>query len=735
MKSTKTSKNNSWLVASLFLGILVTTAIPLSVISMTPDSLEVDAAPTVITARSNQTYIDNYYSTIGSGLSGNTLKSSLETLLQNERAASYSYGSLETSSFPYTDVDPTRPNGGYIVSFYSGTPVSGYSGMNKEHTWPNSHGGNMVENDPHVIRPTLISENSSRGNQYYAEESINGWDPDSFGNSKYRGIAARITFYSATIGHSEGLILEDVGRGQDSGTGNRMGKLGDLLKWNLQYPVDQSEIIRNETLDISLNYNRNPFIDDVALPCRIWGDTNENTRNVCSSQTVVLESLSLSPSTASLAIGATQNLTVTALPTGASSAVTWASSNNSIATVTNGVVTAKAEGQATITATSTSNTNIKATMTITVENVTLNSISIKTPATKSTFTLGSVFSYSGLVITAAYSNSTTTNLSTGFVVEGVNTNALGQQTATITYGGKTATYNVTVTNNGAVVSGSSGGYASELFISEYIEGSSYNKAIEIYNGTGSAINLANYSLKLYTNGAITAANTLTLTGTIANNDVCVLAHSSAAAEILAVTDIANTNVINFNGDDSVALFKGETLIDLFGDITSGTDPGTSWTVIDYNGNSVATNDKTFVRHSSIGSPSSTSPFLASQWVSYSLGTHSYLGSHTFAGGSSSGDITNNEQAVAWASYFLDITDETCQAMSGSFGANWTTLASEYNYMAAGSKDAFVGNTPSSATIEAAIERYQLIVSKYGISNFITNGEGVSMLAFDNQLSS
>lgn len=50
-----------------------------------------------------------------------------------------------------------------------------------------------------------------------------------------------------------------------------MGKLGDLLKWNFQYPVDQTEIIRNETLDLSLDYNRNPFIDDPSLACRIWG--------------------------------------------------------------------------------------------------------------------------------------------------------------------------------------------------------------------------------------------------------------------------------------------------------------------------------------------------------------------------------------------------------------------------------------------------------------------------------
>ena len=38
--------------------------------------------------------------------------------------------------------------------------------------------------------------------------------------------------------------------------------------------------------------------------------------------------------------------------------------------------------------------------------------------------------------------------------------------------------------------------ATDLFISEYIEGSSNNKVIELYNGTGTAINLSNYSVKI-----------------------------------------------------------------------------------------------------------------------------------------------------------------------------------------------------------------------------------------------
>ena len=79
----------------------------------------------------------------------------------------------------------------------------------------------------------------------------------------------------------------------------------------------------------------------------------------------------------------------------------------------------------------------------------------------------------------------------------------------------------------------------ELFFSEYIEGSSNNKAVEIYNGTGAAVDLAagGYIVQMYFNGSASAGLTLpttgTLTGTVANGDVFVLAHSSAAAAILA----------------------------------------------------------------------------------------------------------------------------------------------------------------------------------------------------------
>ena len=56
--------------------------------------------------------------------------------------------------------------------------------------------------------------------------------------------------------------------------------------------------------------------------------------------------------------------------------------------------------------------------------------------------------------------------------------------------------------------------STDLFFSEYVEGSSNNKALEIYNGTGSAVNLATgvYNIQMFFNGSATAGLTINLTG-------------------------------------------------------------------------------------------------------------------------------------------------------------------------------------------------------------------------------
>jgi predicted extracellular nuclease len=124
----------------------------------------------------------------------------------------------------------------------------------------------------------------------------------------------------------------------------------------------------------------------------------------------------------------------------------------------------------------------------------------------------------------------------------------------------TAAAAVTVTALGVAPTAASAA-PTDLFISEYVEGSSNNKAIELYNGTGAVIDLAagGYQLQMHFNGSTTPTN-VALTGTVAAGDVFVLASSSAAAAILAQAD-QTTGASLFNGDDAIVLRRGTTVLD------------------------------------------------------------------------------------------------------------------------------------------------------------------------------
>ncbi|MBQ6497959.1 MAG: S-layer homology domain-containing protein [Bacilli bacterium] len=101
----------------------------------------------------------------------------------------------------------------------------------------------------------------------------------------------------------------------------------------------------------------------------ITATTVNNLKATCvvtvSDQVLIPTNISLSTTKFSLEIGKSRNLTVTITPSNAlDKSVTWTSSDNSIARVNNGVVTAVASGKATITATTVN--NLKATCVVTV---------------------------------------------------------------------------------------------------------------------------------------------------------------------------------------------------------------------------------------------------------------------------------------------------------------------------------------------------------------------------------
>lgn len=171
--------------------------------------------------------------------------------------------------------------------------------------------------------------------------------------------------------------------------------------------------------------------------------------------------------------------------------------------------------------------------------------------------------------------------------------------------------------------------AKDLFFSEYIKGTSYNKYIEIYNGTGVTVDLSDYKIELYVNGQIKAKSTEFLFGTLENGKVLVFGDSKA---VIYDGEAITSSAMNFNGNDAMALVKISTgtFVDIIGSI--GHDPGRKgWVSLD--NEDLTTFGRTLVRKSSVRggvtvNPSDEFPTLGAEWISHPVNTIDYLGWHT-----------------------------------------------------------------------------------------------------------
>lgn len=161
-----------------------------------------------------------------------------------------------------------------------------------------------------------------------------------------------------------------------------------------------------------------------------------------------------------------------------------------------------------------------------------------------------------------------------------------------------------------------------LFFTEYVEGSSFNKCVEVYNRTGATVDLSLVTLQLYSNGSTTANSTDTLSGTLAAGDVVVVCNPSIADP--SVADILSSTV-NYNGDDAFELVYDGSTMDVIGQI--GVDPGSAWVA-----GGVSTQDATLRRKDGIcqGDPDGSDAFDPSvQWDAFATDTFDGLG--TFVG--------------------------------------------------------------------------------------------------------
>ncbi|AXG72785.1 T9SS C-terminal target domain-containing protein [Flavobacterium arcticum] len=175
---------------------------------------------------------------------------------------------------------------------------------------------------------------------------------------------------------------------------------------------------------------------------------------------------------------------------------------------------------------------------------------------------------------------------------------------------------------------------SDLIISEYVEGDNpgNNKAIEIYNGTGSSVDLSQY--------AISRGNDTKylLSGTLANGATYVVASNGASAATLAAADVllpyssANTAVY-FTGSEDVNLYKNFILIDKVG---------------------AGNEDVTLRRKATVMGPSTS--YSNSEWDSYPVDNVDDLGSHTSEGGTTTSFVTGYED--------LNVGDVTSYEVTG-----------------------------------------------------------------------
>lgn len=234
---------------------------------------------------------DTYWKGLDFKTYGNTFRGTLKGLIAKYHTKSTSYSACleigkKAAAYP--------ENSSNFIPFYHASPdvKEGVSGngvyvatskdsINREHTWPNSRGcgkkgGPAV--DPFIIRPTLSSENSDRGRDFYGVAGSNEWDPASCGYEAARGESARIIFYAATAyygtcgsgGTSHGnKPLELSNNPRDNADEHTMGTLKSLLEWNAKYPVTKMEKQINNYL-ASQGYGRNPFVDHPEYANQIW---------------------------------------------------------------------------------------------------------------------------------------------------------------------------------------------------------------------------------------------------------------------------------------------------------------------------------------------------------------------------------------------------------------------------------------------------------------------------------
>lgn len=663
-----------------------------------------DAVSTSAWSGSQTSTMGSYYNSVSASASGTSLASTLKGIISSPSPnVSYDWGRYEAA-------DEAEGDSTSVLLIYSrkvvkkNAHVSGSTGWNREHSYPQSKISGAAKSDNHQIFADDNKTNNTRGNNPFGEVAMTSANrvKDGYGNltdnytsggyfmpnPEARGEVARATMYvNVLYGYSV--------------TGN-FKSIALMLKWHLENPVTNREIYRNNTVH-TLQKNRNPFIDKPEYACRIWGATNSETSALCAAnptEPVNVTGVSVSPNYTEISLQSINKkvqLTASVTPSGATNKnVTWTSLNTSVATVTSsGLVTAVGVGTTTITARSEAVSSVLGSATITVTNnpisvtgVTLNTSSLSLPLNTNQTLIANVEP-------SGASNQSVTWTSSNPQVASVNrsgqvfANSLGSAVITVTtnQGNYSASATVTVSAPQAnqVISG--------LFYNSVDNnGTGASSPERINNGTEEALGFGGLNVvaettstqTYYPRGGGLALGSgsnpgqlgITLNAEFATTKIEVLVNDAGKNGIVTLSGVGGTFTAGTPGDDYSNPSSGTPYLLVFN------SPVTAFTI---------------------------SSSLRMAIVEINL----YIG----------GEITPESEAEDWATNFLGLTMDGCNDQSRALLEEAMDIASlSYNNLSPAAQAVLETRSPNASgeAIEHALARYSVIIEGYGFTSFINN---------------
>jgi hypothetical protein len=188
----------------------------------------------------------------------------------------------------------------------------------------------------------------------------------------------------------------------------------------------------------------------------------------------------------------------------------------------------------------------------------------------------------------------------------------------------------------------------DLILSEYIEGSGDDKAIEIFNSSPFAVDLSEYSLQISFDGG-SSTRELALQGQLAHGSTFVIVNNHASTTLKDIADMV-WGQLNFDGNDAVLLKHNGSVIDSIGQL--GHNPGTAWS-----NNGVSTLNSTLRKNALfcfVGDDNPNDPFSPSLiWSSAGVDNFSDLG--TYSCWLSAAPVPDDQNVELFEGQSIDIT--------------------------------------------------------------------------------